>query len=243
MGRRAKPKPGFDRELLDLPAPLRWREFMMRVEAVIFAASQPVSRDTLAALVGSDCNLDLLIDDIRAELASRPYELVDVAGGFQHRTRRAYGEVIRASGTVAATGVDLTRLEQLVLTAVAYFQPITRSGLSDILSKKISRDVIAALRGAELIAMGPRSPQPGAPHTYVTTPTFLELCGLQSLRDLPDLDRLKDAGLLGKAPLSEELRGALGIRDDDEDEDGATVAADEDGAVDEEYAGVGLFEE
>jgi chromosome segregation and condensation protein ScpB len=113
MGRRAKPKPGFDRELSDLPAPMRWREFMMRVEAVIFAASEPVSRETLSALIGTDCNLDLLIADIRDELKSRPYELVDVAGGYQHRTRRIYGEVIRASGTVASKGVDLTLLRMV----------------------------------------------------------------------------------------------------------------------------------
>jgi chromosome segregation and condensation protein ScpB len=77
----------------------------------------------------------------------------------------------------------------------------------------------------------------------VTTPAFLGLWGLTSLRDLPDLDRLEEAGLLGKAPLPEELRGALGIRDDDED---PTIDADEDGEDDEddeEYAGVGLFEE
>jgi segregation and condensation protein B len=237
---RAKPKIDFDRALSDLPQPLRWREYMMRVEAVIFAASQPVSRETLSAVIGSDCNLDLIIADIRDELRSRPYELLDVAGGYQHRTRLAYAEVIRASGTVAAKGVDLTQLEKLVLTAVAYFQPITRAGLGDILGRNISRDVIAALRGAELIATGPRSPQPGAPHTYVTTPTFLGLSGLASLRDLPDLDRLEEAGLLGKPPLPEELRGALGIRDDDED---PTIDADEDGEGDEEYAGVGLFEE
>jgi segregation and condensation protein B len=169
--------------------------------------------------------------------------LVDVAGGFQHRTRRGYGEVIRASGAVAAKGVDLTVLEKLVLTAVAYFQPVTRAGLGDILSKKISRDVIAALRSAGLVATGPRSPQTGAPHTYVTTPAFLALWGLASLRDLPDLDRLEEAGLLGKAPLPEELRGALGIRDDDEDNDGAAITADEVGEGDEEYAGVGLFDE
>jgi segregation and condensation protein B len=243
MGRRARPKPGFDRDLTDLPAPLRRREYMMRVEAVIFAASQPVTRDTLSALIGSDCNLDHLIADIRDELKSRPYELVDVAGGFQHRTRRVYGEVIRASGAVAAKGIDLTALEKLVLTAVAYFQPVTRVGLADILCRNISRDVIAALRGANLIATGPRSPQPGAPHTYVTTPAFLGMWGLASLRHLPDLDRLEDAGLLGKAPLPEELRGALGIKDDDEDEDGVTIEADEDGEGDDEYAGVGLFEE
>jgi segregation and condensation protein B len=241
MGRRARPKPGFDRDLPDLPAPLRRREYMMRVEAVIFAASQPVTRETLAAVIGSDCNLDQLIADIRDELRSRPYELVDVAGGFQHRTRRVYGEVIRASGAVASKGVDLTELEKLVLTAVAYFQPITRSGLADILCRNISRDVIAALRGAHLIATGPRSPQPGAPHTYVTTTAFLGLWGLASLRDLPDLAKLEDAGLLGKAPLPEELRDALGIRDDDED--GGESAADEDSEGDQEYAGVGLVEE
>ena len=65
----------------------------MRVEAVIFAASQPVTRETLAAVIGSDCHLDLLVADIRDELKLRPYELVDVAGGFQLRTRRGYGEV------------------------------------------------------------------------------------------------------------------------------------------------------
>jgi segregation and condensation protein B len=241
MGRRARPKPGFDRDLPDLPAAMRRREYMMRVEAVIFAASHPVTRETLAAVIGNDCNLDQLIADIRDELRSRPYELADVAGGYQHRTRRVYGEVIRASGAVAAKGVDLTELEKLALTAVAYFQPITRSGLADILCRNISRDVIAALRGAHLIATGPRSPQPGAPHTYVTTPAFLGLWGLASLRDLPDLARLEDAGLLGKAPLPEELRDALGIRDDDED--GGESAADEDSEGDQEYAGVGLVEE
>ena len=210
----------------------------MRVEAVIFAASQPVTRETLAAVIGSDCNLDLLIADIRDDLKSRPYELIDVAGGFQHRTRRAYGEVIRASGTVAGKGVDLTALEKLALTAVAYFQPVTRAGLADILCRNVSRDVIAALRSADLIATGPRSPQPGAPHTYVTTPAFLTLWGLPSLRDLPDLDRLEDAGLLGKAPLPEELRGALGIRDDDA-ENGASDA-DEDGEAGEEDVGAGF---
>jgi hypothetical protein len=97
--------------------------------------------------------------------------------------------------------------------------------------------------GAELIATGPRSPQPGAPHTYVTTPAFLTLWGLPSLRDLPDLDRLEEAGLLGKAPLPEELRGALGITGDEEDEDGAASAADDDGDVDEEYVGIGVVEE
>ena len=70
-----------DTELEHLPPELRWREWMGRVEAVIFAASEPVPREVLARVVGKSCNLELIIDDIRAELAGRPYELMSVAGG------------------------------------------------------------------------------------------------------------------------------------------------------------------
>jgi hypothetical protein len=77
----------------------------------------------------------------------------------------------------------------------------------------------------------------------VTTPAFLALWGLASLRDLPDLARLEEAGLLGKAPLPEDLRGALGITGDDEDGDGAEIDADEDGEGGEEYVGIGVVEE
>lgn len=226
MRRRAKPAPVLDRELAELPPPIRWREFMGRVEAVIFAASAPVKRETLAPLVGRECNLDLLIADIRDGLQSRPYELIEVAGGYQHRTRPRYADAIRASRTVATPSLALSELEGLVLTAIAYFQPVTRQQVSELLGRPLSRDLIATLRRADLIATGPRSPQPGAPYTYVTTPAFLSLWGLASLHDLPDLDRLEDAGLLGTAPLPDDLRRALGISDDANEEAEATVEDD-----------------
>ena len=64
--------------------------------------------------------------------------------------------------------------------------------------REISRDLIASLRGAGLIAAGPRSPQPGAPYAYVTTGEFLSQFGFESLRDLPDLEKLEDAGLVDR---------------------------------------------
>jgi segregation and condensation protein B len=67
---------------------MRWREWMGRVEAVIFASPEPVGRETLARVVGRDCSLDLLIDDIRDELRERPYELVSVAGGWRQRFKK-----------------------------------------------------------------------------------------------------------------------------------------------------------
>ncbi len=63
--------------------------------------------------------------------------------------------------------------------------------------REVSRDTIAGLRGEGFIAAGPRSPTPGAPYAYVTTPGFLARFGFESLRDLPDIEKLEDAGLIG----------------------------------------------
>jgi chromosome segregation and condensation protein ScpB len=195
----------FDRELDHLPQEARWREWMYRVEATIFAASEPVGRDTLARVVGKNCSIDLLIDDIREELRGRPYDLVSVAGGWKHLTRPAYADAIRSAFGTAAGGSerakDLTQSEVLVLMCIAYFQPITRAELSAFFGKEISRDLIGTLRGQTFIASGPRSPTPGAPYTYVTTKEFLLAFGLDTLRDLPDFEALEDAGLLSKEKL------------------------------------------
>lgn len=192
----------FDSELDHLPPEARWREWMNRAEAVIFASDQPVTRETLAKVVGKSCNIDLLIDDIREELRSRPYDLVSVAGGWKHLTRPAYGDAIRAAlGTNEQAPKSLSQSEVLVLMCIAYFQPITRAELSSFFGKEVSRDLIGHLRGAGLIASGPRSPTPGAPYTYVTTKEFLLEFGLDTLRDLPDFEALEDAGLLSKEKL------------------------------------------
>lgn len=191
----------FDRELDHLPPEARWREWMHRVEATIFAASEPVSRETLSRIVGKTCSIDLLIDDIREELRGRPYDLAAVAGGWKHLTRPAYADAIRAAVGASERAVDLTQSEVLVLTAIAYFQPITRGELSSFFGKEISRDLIGHLRGFGLIASGPRSPTPGAPYTYVTTKAFLLEFGVETLRDLPDFEAIEDAGLLSKEKL------------------------------------------
>ena len=197
MGRRARAKTDLDLDLADLPPELRWREWMGRVEAVIFASPGPVSREVLSRVVGRDCNLDLVIDDIRDELRGRPYELVSVAGGWQHRTRKSFGDAIRTA-IGGSENTSLSQAETLVLACIAYYQPITRSELSQFFGKEVSRDTIGRLRGLDLIAAGPRSPQPGAPYTYVTTKAFLSHFGFDTLRDLPDIEMLEDAGLLSK---------------------------------------------
>lgn len=190
-------KPGmpFDRELDDLPPDLRWREWMGRIEAVIFASATPVSRENLARVVGQTASVDLLVQDVMSDLQNRPYELVSVANGWVFRTRPKFAPAIHVAADVSDQELGLNAAEISVLAAIAYHQPLSRAGLRDIFGKDVSRDLIARLRLRGVITTGPRSPRPGAPFTYVTTDKFLAAFDLESLRDLPDREILDDAGL------------------------------------------------
>ncbi|MFK7877045.1 MAG: SMC-Scp complex subunit ScpB [Paracoccaceae bacterium] len=178
----------FDRELADLPQELRWREWMGRIEAVLFASASPVGRDDLARVVGQGASVDVLIEDIQAELVARPYELMEVAGGWMFRTKTQFADAIKAAADLGDQSLAFTEMEMGVLCAIAYHQPIDRAGLKDIFGKEVSRDLLARLRFKDLIASGPRAPRAGAPHTFVTTEMFLTNFDLQTLRDLPELD-------------------------------------------------------
>lgn len=181
----------FDRELNDLPQELRWREWMGRIEAVLFASASPVGREGLARVVGQGASVEMLIEDIQTELVGRPYELAQVAGGWMFRTKTQFADAIKAVADLGDQSLAFTEMEMGVLCAIAYHQPIDRAGLKDIFGKEVSRDLLARLRLKDLIASGPRAPRPGAPHTFVTTETFLTAFDLQSLRDLPDLELIK----------------------------------------------------
>ncbi len=185
----------FDRGLADLPADLRWREWLRRIEAVLYASASPVARDDLARVVGPGASVDLLIEDLAADLEGRPYEVAQVGAGWMLRTKPAYAPAIRAAADVGGQALNLSEYDLAVLAAIAFHQPISRDGLKDIFGKEISRDLIGRLAERDLIGTGPREPRRGAPYTFVTTETFLAAFGMETLRDLPDPEQLDDAGL------------------------------------------------
>ena len=138
------------------------------------------------AVLWAGASVDLLIEDLAADLEGRSFEVTKVKGGWILCTRLAYGSSIRAASDVGDQLSDLNEFDVAVLAAVAYPQPITRDGLKDIFGKDISRDLIGRLHARNLIATGPRSPRRGAPYTFVTTEQFLLTFDLESLQDLPD---------------------------------------------------------
>lgn len=184
-----------DRELSHLSADLRWREWLRRIEAVLFASAGPVARGDLARVVGQAASVDLLIEDLAIDLGGRAYEVAQVGAGWMLRTKPAYASAIRAAADVGGQALNLSEFDLAVLAAIAFHQPISRDGLKEIFGKEISRDLIGRLADRMLIGTGPREPRRGAPYTFVTTETFLAAFGMESLRDLPDPEQLADAGL------------------------------------------------
>ena len=79
-----------DRELEDLPLELRWREWMRRIEAVLFASASPVPSEDLARVVGQGVSVELLIEDLIVDLGGRSFEVAKVSCGWMMRTRPAY---------------------------------------------------------------------------------------------------------------------------------------------------------
>jgi segregation and condensation protein B len=211
--RRREGDEPLDTDLLDLPPAARWREWMLRLEAAIFASAKPVPREALVRVVGQDCRFDELIADLIHELRGRPYDLTLVAGGYAMRTKTRFAPAIRAVHPNRAGDdmAELTKTETFALTAIAYLQPVTRGEISRLTGREISRDIIAALKRHGLIDGAIRAPQPGAPFAYVTTKRFLEAFGLATLRDLPDLEQLKAEGLLQAGQGEDDLDSALGL--------------------------------
>ena len=161
---------------------------------MLFASASSVPREDLAKVVGQGISVDLLVEDLAADLEGRSFEVAQGTGGWMLRTRPAYAPAIRAAADLGEQVLDLNEFDVAVLAAIAYHQPITRDGLKDIFGKEISRDLIGRLHARGLIGTGPRAPRRGAPYTFVTTEQFLVAFGLETLADLPDREQLEDAG-------------------------------------------------
>ena len=117
MGRREDTE--LDRELAVLPPEMRWREWLRRIEAVLFASTTPVAREDLARVVGQGASVDLLIEDLAVDLEGRPYEVAQVGKAWMLRTRAAYAPAIRAAADVDGQALNLSEYDRAGRAAIA----------------------------------------------------------------------------------------------------------------------------
>lgn len=180
------------------------------VEAILFAATEPVSVAELETRMPHGCDPAEALAYLRKRYEGRGVHVVRVGDGWAFRTAPDLGHLMQKE-TVEQRKLSRAAIETLAI--IAYHQPVTRAEIEEIRGVAVSRGTVDQLLELEWIRLGRRRMTPGRPVTFVVTDHFLDHFGLESARDLPGLKELRAAGLLDNRPLPGSMQ-----KDDDEDE-------------------------
>jgi segregation and condensation protein B len=185
------------------------------LEAMLFASPEPLDARTLENRLGSDADVGGLLADLAAHYADRGINLVHVGGRWSFRTAPDLAEKLRVDAEVQK---KLSRATTETLAIIAYHQPVTRGEIESIRGVATSKGTLDILMEAGWVRPGKRRETPGRPLTWITTDGFLDHFGLESLRDLPNLDDLKASGLLDPRPVLTSIAGGGDAKPAREDE-------------------------
>ncbi|HXO02658.1 MAG TPA: SMC-Scp complex subunit ScpB [Stellaceae bacterium] len=174
------------------------------IEALLFAAPEPLSEAELALRLGDEADIPALLRELAETYAERGVNLVGLAGGWTFRTAPDLASALRSERDVTRR---LSRAAVETLAVIAYHQPVTRAEIEAIRGVGLARGTLDRLLEAGWVQPKGRRESPGRPLNWVTTPHFLAHFGLDSLRELPGVDELRQSGLLdiGPAVLGEGL--------------------------------------
>lgn len=193
------------------------------VEAILFAAAEPLSVADIAAHAGEGMDVATALAAVQADYDGRGVNLVERGGRWHFETAGDLAHLLRRSREEPR---KLSRAAIETLAIVAYHEPVSRAEIEAIRGVQISKGTLDNLMEAGWVRPAGRRETPGRPLTYATTPAFLTHFGLDSRRDLPGIDDLRAAGLLDPVDLAFEAQ--LGGQVDDPDDTEAVESADED---------------
>jgi segregation and condensation protein B len=164
------------------------------IEALLFAAAEPLSLDDLARRLPEGADVAAGLEGLRVRCESRGVELVAVGGRWRFQTA---GDLAFLMTEERDTPRRLSKAAQETLAIIAYHQPVTRAEIEAVRGVQASSGTLDILLELGLVRMRGRRRTPGRPVTYGTTDAFLEHYGLANLADLPGMADMKAAGLLG----------------------------------------------
>lgn len=169
------------------------REKLRRLEALLFAASEPLDAKALGRALEEGDDVEALLAQLQQEYHDRGVALVKVAGKWQFRTADDLSFLLEREQKEQRR---LSRAALETLAIIAYHQPVTRAEIEDIRGVATSAGTLDVLMETQWVRPRGRRRAPGRPLTYGTTEDFLSHFGLASIKDLPGLADLKAAGLL-----------------------------------------------
>jgi len=174
-------------------------EHLRMAEALLFAASEPLSEEALKVSLPEGANVEGIIAELQTIYEKRGVTLVRVAEKWQFRTAPDLAFLLRKEKPEQK---KLSRAAIETLAIIAYHQPVTRAEVEDIRGVMLSKGTLDTLMEVGWIKIRGRKRTPGRPVTYGTTEAFLVQFGLENIGHLPGMDELKAAGFLEAIPPS-----------------------------------------
>ena len=163
------------------------------LEALLFAASEPLDAESMKARLPKGSNLNKLLSLLKAQYENRGLNLVKTGNKWSFKTAQDLSSMMKKEKIVQR---KLSKAATETLSIIAYHQPVTRAEVEDIRGVHFSPGTLDVLMELNWVRPIGRKKVPGRPIIYGTTERFLEYFQLEQVSDLPGLEELKAAGLL-----------------------------------------------
>ncbi len=174
------------------------------IEAIIFAAEEPLDIETIEKRVGTTSNIKKILENLQKEYSVRGINLVCVSNKWIFRTATDLSKLMSLQ---KSTQKKLSKATIETLAIIVYHQPVTRSEIEEIRGVAFATNTIEILLELDWVRPAGRKDVPGKPIQYVTTENFLNHFNIQKLSDLPTIDELSSAGLIDTSSIGPSIFG------------------------------------
>tara|TARA_B100001093_G_scaffold499518_1_gene548848 strand:- start:684 stop:1385 length:702 start_codon:yes stop_codon:yes gene_type:complete len=188
-----------------LKFPSKLTEVEKEIEAIIFAAAEPLDIDTIESKISKKINIFKSLEKLQNEYSNRGINLVCIKNKWSFRTSPKLSNLMSKEKTVEKR---LSRAAIETLAIIVYHQPVTRAEIEEIRGVAFGTNTLEILMELDWVKPGGRKDVPGKPILYVTTDNFLSHFNLQKLSDLPTVDELGAAGLIDSSSVDNAIFGS-----------------------------------
>ena len=175
-----------------------------QVEAILFAASEPLDLETIENRLQSNLNIKKILLNIQSDYQARGINLICIKDKWSFRTS---ADLSKLMSLQKSTQRKLSKATIETLAIIVYHQPVTRSEIEEIRGVAFATNTLQILLELDWVRPSGRKDVPGKPIQYITTETFLNHFNIQKLSDLPTIDELSTAGLIDSSTIDSSIFG------------------------------------
>ena len=174
------------------------------IEAILFAAAEPLNIETIKSKVSSKINVEKTLENLMKTYLQRGVNLVCISKKWSFRTAKNLSNLMSKEKSVER---KLSRAAIETLAIIVYHQPVTRAEIEEIRGVAFGTNTLEILMELNWVKTKGRKEVPGKPIQYGTTDDFLSHFNLQKLSDLPTVDELGSAGLIDTSNIDSSIFG------------------------------------